>query len=357
MTLRFSESRAFTLSIAIFLATFLGAVFFVSSSLAKETKFKDYPFEISKSERLVIQGVRGNVKLVAAAAGQPTVVRARKTVSEPMKPGASERYDALSFSVRREGGVVIVEPRGPSSRQEWVDWSRPGQPELSLEIQAPATSAEIHMHSGSVSVSGWTDNLAVSLQEGKVAASGGSGKLGVNILRGDVKIEKHNGSIDLESHTAKISVSNSEGNLRIHSFAGDSSVANLKGDTIFRGKSGSANLSKLTGALKFENGRGRIEGTSIDGPVRGVNDDGSINLQLAGEPDLSIETSDGAVTVKPPAGSGALLKLSTEEGAIVAPDSVAVPKVSGAKSVVARMSGSAKGVIAVRSKKGTIRVR
>lgn len=353
MTLRFSKLRVF----ALFAVMSLFSALDVPVALAKETKFKDYPFEISKSERLIVQGVRGSVKLMAAPPGQPTVVRARKSVVEPMKAGASERFDALSFSVRREGGVVIVEPRGPSSRQEWVDWSRPGQPELHLEIQAPPTVAEIHFHSGSVSAASWADGLAISLQDGRVSVVGGSGRLGINILRGDVKIEKHNGSIDLESHTAKVSILNSAGDVRVHSFAGETSVSNLKGDTSFRAKSGSANVSKLTGAFRFANGRGRIEGTGIEGPVRGVNDDGSVSLQLVGEADLSIETSEGAVTVKPPAGSGALLKLSSEEGAIVAPDSISVPKVSGAKSVVARMSGAGKGVIAVRSKKGTIRVR
>lgn len=353
MKLSFSKFRVF----ALFGVMFLFSSFELSVAAAKETKFKEYPFEISKSERLIVQGVRGNVKLIAASAGQPTVVRARKTVSEPMKADASERFNALSFSVRREGGVVIIEPRGPTTRQEWVDWSRPGQPELWLEIQAPPTAAEIHFHTGSLSSTGWTDNLAISLQEGKVSVSGSSGKLGVNILRGEVKVEKHKGSMDFESHAAKISVLNSEGDVRIHSFAGETAISNLKGDTSFRAKSGGANLAKLSGSFKFDNGRGRIDGTGIDGAVRGVNDDGSVILQLVGEADLSIETSDGAVTVKPPGGSGALLKLSTEEGAIVAPDSVSVPRVSGAKSVVARMSGATKGVIAVRSKKGTIRVR
>ncbi len=323
----------------------------------RETKFKEFPFEIAKGDRLIVQGVRGNVRLIPTAAGKPSVVRARKILPDATKANAKDHFESLSFSVRREGGVVMVEPKGPSSRQDWIEWSKVGQPELSFDIEAPSTPAEIHLHSGTVTATGWKDQLLVSLQEGKILSTDGDGAFRATILRGDIKLEKHKGAVEIESHAAKVIISNSEGNVQVHNFSGESGISGVKGAVSLRSKAGAASLAKVDGGLEFDNGRGRIEGTAIDGVVRGLNDDGTVSLQLTGEADVLIETVDGPVAVRPPGGAGVLLKLSSEDGAIVAPDSVNVPKVSGPKSVVARLDGAPKGVIVVRSKRGTIRVR
>lgn len=329
----------------------------VPAQAAKEVRFKEYPFEIARGERLIVQGLRGSVKLTVSTPGKTPVVRARKVVMDPSKPGASERFDNLSFTVRREGGMVLVEPKGPSTRQEWIEWTRPGQPELSFEIEAPSTPAEVHIHSGNVTVAGWKDQLAVTLQEGRVNATDGEGAARVSILRGNVVIDKQKGPVEIESHAAKVSVSNVEGDVQVHSFAGENAINTVKGDVAVRAKAGAMNLAKITGGLNFDNGRGKLDGTAIEGAVRGTNDDGSVSLQLAGEADVSIETQDGSVGIKPPGGAGVLLKLSSDEGPIVAPDSVNVPKTAGPKSVVARLDGAPKGVIVLKAKRGTIRVR
>lgn len=328
------------------------------ASAAKEMKFKDFPFEIARGERLIVQGVRGSVRLIALAPGKTPVVRGRKVLADTAKSGgASEHFDALSFSVRREGGLVMVEPRGPSSRQDWIEWSRPGQPELNIEIESPPTPAEIHLHSGTVLANGWKDSLAVSLQDGKLTAVDGDIAVRAAILRGEIKIDKQKGVVEIESHAAKVSVSNVDGDVRVHNFAGETNVTGVKGDVSFRSKAGTTTAAKIAGGLGFDNGRGRLDATAVEGAVRGENDEGNVSIQLAGEADVSIETQDGAVAIKPPGGAGVLLKLSSEDGAIVAPDSVSVPKISGPKSVVARLDGAPKGVIVVRSKRGTIRVR
>jgi hypothetical protein len=354
------RSRAIALILVPTLVLALGAgstAVAAAKDTMRDLKFKEFPLEISRGDRLIVQGLRGTVRLIPTAPGKPAVLRARKSVVDINKPGAKAHFDSLSFSVRREGGVVMIEPKGPTSRQDWIEWSQPGQPDLSFEIECPSTSAEIHLHSGSVFANGWKDAVSVSLQDGKVTTSDGEGAFRATILRGDIKIEKQKGLISIESHAANVSVANSEGDVQVHNFAGASSVNGIKGDVSLRSKAGTANIAKVDGGLEFDNGRGRLEGTAIDGVVRGVNDDGTVSIGLTGEADLSIETQDGPVAVKPPGGAGVLLKLSSEDGGIVAPDSVNVPKVSGPKSVVARLSGVPKGVIVVRAKRGTIRVR
>lgn len=329
----------------------------VNAHAAKEVRFKEYPFEITRGERLVVQGLRGAVKLSVVAPGKTPVVRARKVVVDASRPGANERFENLSFTVRREAGIVFIEPKGPSTRQEWIDWTRPGQPELSYEIEAPSTPAEIHIHSGNVSVTNWKDAVAVTLQDGRVTAADGAGAARVSILRGSVTIERQKGPVEVESHAAKVNIASVDGDVQVHAFAGESQVSGVKGELSVRTKAGTMTLSKISGGLVFDNGRGKLEGSAIEGTVRGTNDDGSVSLQLAGEADVSIETQDGSVSVKPPGGAGVLLKLSSEEGPILAPSSVTIPRTAGPKSVVARLDGAPKGVIVLKAKRGTIRIR
>ncbi len=321
----------------------------------REVKFKEFPIEIARGERLIVQGVRGHVRLIPSTNGK-SALRARKTLPDATKPGAKSRFDDLAFTVRRESGVVIVEPKGPTTREDWIAWSGAGQPELSIEIETPSVAAEVHLHTGSVTAAGWKDQLSVSLQEGKINSSDGEGAFRASVLRGEIKIDKQKGPVEIETHAAKVLISNSEGAVRVNNFSGETSVTDVKGDVSFRAKTGGATISKVDG-LDFDNGRGRLDASKIEGAVRGLNDDGNVSLQLVGEADVSIETIDGPVGVKPADGAGVLLKLSSEDGSIYAPDSVSVPKVSGPKSVVARLSGAPKGVIVLRAKHGTIRVR
>lgn len=324
---------------------------------AKEVKFKEYPFEILKGDRLVVSGIRGAVKLVQIGQGKTPVVRAKKVLPTGAKSTAAQMFENLSFQVRKEGTIVTIEVKGPTSRQEFIDAAGVGQPELSFEIEAPSTLAEVHLHSGLVTASGWKDGLSVSLIDGRINSIDGEGVLRAILTRGEIKIDRQKGNVEIENHGGKVALSNIDGDVRLYSFSGDSALASISGKVKFRAKAGSLNVSKLSGDFTFENGRGGISGIAIDGAVRGTTEDGAVNLQLAGEADLSVETEDGSVTIKAPGGSGALLKLSSEDGPILAPESVKVPKVSGPKSVVARLDGAPKGQIIVRSKRGVIRIR
>ncbi|MDX9730468.1 MAG: hypothetical protein RBT63_01740 [Bdellovibrionales bacterium] len=327
------------------------------ANAAREVRFKEFPLEISAEDRLVVQGIRGSVKIVPVAAGKTPVIKARKVLPDNPKGGASERFDALSFTVRRDHGVVTVEPRGPSARQDWIEWSRPGQPELHVEIESPAVATEVFYHSGSVTVSGWKDDLAISLQEGRVQTSAGEGKLGISVLRGDIRVEKQDGAVTVENHAGKIAVTNVVGDVRVHAFSSETALNSIKGSVLFRSKQGYASGGKIEGGFEFDTGRGNVNINGVEGAIRGVNVEAAITLQLSGESDVSIETDEGPVSIRPAAGIGSLLKLSIEEGGIIAPNSVQVPRVSGPKSVVARMNGTPKGSITVRSKRGTIRIR
>lgn len=332
----------------------------LTAEAAREVKFKEYPLEITKGDRLVVSGVRGQVRLIplgepGGKSGNP-VVRARKVTTD--KLGESNAlFESISFQTRREGSTVFVEVKGPDSRQTYITMAKPGAPELSFDIESPSTPAEIHMHSGNVVANGWKSSVAVTLSEGKVLLSEGEGDVRVLLTRGELQLSKHKGGAELELHGGKTSVSQVQGDVRLYVFSGESSVQQLTGKLRYRGKAGSLSLNKVDGDFQFENGRGGIAATALNGAVRGSTEDGAINLQLVGETDVSVETDDGSVTIKPPGGTGALLRLSSEDGLIQAPESIRVPRVTGPKSVVARLDGAPKGQIIVRAKRGVIRIR
>lgn len=331
-----------------------------SAEAAREVKFKEYPLEITKGDRLVVSGVRGQVRLIplgeaGGKTGSP-VVRARKVTNDKLGE-TTALFESISFQTRREGSTVFVEIKGPDSRQGYIALAKPGAPELSFDIESPSTPAEIHMHSGNVIANGWKNSLAVTMSDGKVLLSDGDGGVRVLLTRGELQLNKHKGDAELEIHGGKSSLSQVQGDVRLFAFAAESSVQQLTGKLRYRGKAGSLNLNKIDGDFQFENGRGGIAATALNGAVRGSTEDGAINLQLAGETDVSVETDDGSVTVKPPGGTGALLRLSSEDGIIQAPESIRVPRVTGPKSVVARLDGTPKGQIIVRSKRGVIRIR
>lgn len=335
----------------------LSLLVMAAPAFARDVKFKDLTVDWVKGDRLVVQGLRGSVKLIASGKGA-AVVRGRKSINDGNKGTASERFDSLAFSARRESGVVIVEVRGPNTKQEWIDWSQSGNGDLNLEIEAPmALPAEVHLRSGTVTATAWRDALAVTLQDGAVRLNDGEGDVRVSLLRGEVKIEKQKGLVQVESHAAKVNLTSIDGDARVHNFGGDTAVTTVSGTLNLRTKTGTSSLQKIETGLDFDNGRGTLTGNGVKGQIRGATDEGAVNLQLDGEVDVLIEAQDGNIAVKPPSGFGVLLKLSTEEGAIGAPDSVSVPKTAGPKSVVARMDGTAKGTVVLRSKRGNIRIR
>jgi hypothetical protein len=338
------------------------AVFFtgICAEAAREVKFKEFPLEISKNDRLVISGVRGQVRLIPIGESNlktaSPMVRARK-VSTDRIGETSTAFDSLSFQTRRDGTTVFVEMKGPDSRQAYLALTKLGAPELSFDIEGPSIPAEIHFHSGMVTAVGWKSSIAVTLTEGKVNLSDGEGTVRVLLTRGDLQLSRQKGDAELEIHGGKAQISNLEGDLRLHSFVVESNVQQLMGKLKYRGKAGNLNINKASGEFLFENGRGSIVANGLEGTVRGSTEDGAVNLQLSGDIDVLVETEDGSVGIKPAAGVGALLRLSSDEGVIQVPEKIRVSGGTGVKTVLGRLDGAPKGQITVRSKRGAIRIR
>ena len=388
---RSSPFRTVNLVFILLTTSALVASVGLDANAAREVRFKDYPIEIGKfasvapssgalssgatnqatdanrndsgkADRLIVFAARGSVKLIPIPAGRAPLVRARKVLPDGSK---SDRMDSTSYSVRRDGSVLILELKGPQSRADWIHLNLANQPELHFEVEAPSVPVEIHLTAGTVQASGWKDSLAITLQDGSVKLADGEGAVHVSIGRGEVKLEKWKGLATIESHTAKVQIQSNDGEVKVFNFSGETLLTGVKGRARVEAKTGSTTASKIDGGFEFLNGRGTLSLSQVAGAVRGENDEGVVTLSLGGdkakedsiESDVIVESNDGTVSIKPPTNSGALLKLTSEEGAIQVPDSVAVPKAAGPKSVTARLPGTTRGTILVRAKRGTIRIR
>lgn len=359
--LGFGTSRVSALLFALFIAQ--------PAFAAREVRFKEFPLELSatdatKPSRLYVIGMRGSVRLVSAAPGKAPVVRARKVQPDGARDQSAEVFDSFSYAVRKDGSVLVIEPKVGSTQSDWLAGVAPGQPELHLEIEAPSVPTEIHLHTGSIQTVGWKAPITASLQDGSVKMSDGEGLLALSVFKGEIRVEKWKGRVQVESHAAKVFTQTIDGDVLVNNFSGESTLTAIKGHSTLKAKTGSSTVTKLEGGLEFLNGRGGLAATQIQGVVRGQTDDGAVSLALGtegkeaqGESDVVVESQDGSVSIKPPVGSGALLRLSTDEGTLLAPESIAIPRGSGPKSVSARLAGTTRGTIVVRSKRGVIRIR
>jgi DUF4097 and DUF4098 domain-containing protein YvlB len=327
---------------------------------AKELRYKEMPLDLREGDRFVINGIRSQVRLKqmeTSATG--ATLRASKILADKASAEANEQFEALTFSVKREGSTVLIEQKGPSSKPAWEAWLKGSMhPELILEIAANAVPAEIHVQEGTVDVTNWNQSLAVSIVTGKLKTRETAGLLRLQLQKGSAEISKHKGNAEIDSFNAQLTVQNLEGSLDLTNFAGESNLSNVQGRVEMLAHAGATNISKSSGSFEFTNGRGALSLSSFDGQVRGKTDQGAVAVTVQGEAEVDVDSQQGNVSVRLPASSGAAVHLRTEEGGIVAPEDIRTNITSTHRAAVGQLDGDGpKGVVVVRSKSGAIRVR
>lgn len=329
-----------------------------AATFAKEIRYRDYALEIREGDRLLIQGIKGGVKLTPVMDGKKSVLRARKTLAEKNPSNdLSSKFDSLSFNVRREGATVLIEARGPDTKNAWAQWLKPGTPEMLFELEVPQIPVEISFHEGQITAIGWRQALTLGLVSGSVKTAATDGYLKLQIQRGSVTVDRHHGSLLVDSFAAKVSVQELEGDLSLSNFAGDTTLAKVKGSLELSSNAGSTAITKSTGAIEFINGHGSFVATGFEGPVKGQTDQGAVNVAIDGDAEIRIESNQGAVSVKLPADSGSHVRMQTDEGNLAAPDAIK-PNSSHAKLISGRLPGTgSKGMVTLKSKAGSLRVR
>jgi DUF4097 and DUF4098 domain-containing protein YvlB len=329
----------------------------ISHRSAREVRFKDIPLEFKEGDRLVISGVRGHVRLTVAADGKTGVLRARKTMGKS-SPEAAQRFESANFGISRDGAVIVIQGKGPESKDAWASWVKDGGIDLNLELEIPSMPSEIHLREGQLTVQSWKHNVTANLVSGQIRVAQSEGHLNLQIQRGDVRVEGHRGRVELDSYSARLVVQDLEGDLDLTNFTGESVLSGLRGNVDTRTHSGATSVAKSSGSMEFQNGRGALNLNGFEGPVRGKNDQGAVTLALEGEAEVAVESNLGPVAVRLPANSGAVIRLSSEDGAISAPEAVKTGGGSAVKSAMGRLAGDGpKGRVEVRTKSGGIRVR
>lgn len=335
-----------------------------ASAKPTEVSFKDTPLDLNGVNRIVVNGFKGSLRLLSSAgAGAPRwgVLKAHKTLAEKAPVGMNEKFEALSLNIRRDGEALIIETVGPQVKTGIESYWASGAPEMALELELPANAGiaiEASFHDSLIQAQGYRAPIAVHIVDGAVRLSGTEGNLKVSIQKGDVKVENHRGRMSVDTYGAKVSAQNVDGDIELMNFNGDTNLAQVKGELDLKSVSGVIAVHKSSGSLDFSLTRASLTVADFEGAVRGSADDGSVSLQVIGETDVGIQSHQGAVTVKLPPASGATLKLRSDEGAIVAPESISITKNGEERSAQGRLNGSGpKGSVVISSKSGAIRVR
>jgi DUF4097 and DUF4098 domain-containing protein YvlB len=326
----------------------------------KELRYKEMPLDLRSGDRLIISGVKAQVRVKQSdAAAFGATLRASKFLPDKASAESAEQFEALTFAIKRDGSNLLVEEKGPTTKPAWEAWLKStDRPELVLEIEASAVPVEIHIQEGTIDIQKWTQSVTASVISGKMKTKDTEGLLRLQVQKGAVEISRHKGNAEVDSFSAPLIVQTLEGSLDLTNFAGETNLAGIQGRVEMLAHAGATNIRQSSGSFEFTNGRGALSLASFDGQVRGKTDQGAVALNVEGEAEVDVDSQQGNVAVRLPANSGAVLQLHTEEGGIVAPEDIRTNITSTHRSAAGRLEGDGpKGVVVVKSKSGAIRVR
>ncbi|MES2965836.1 MAG: hypothetical protein V4760_18285, partial [Bdellovibrionota bacterium] len=232
------------------------ALSFSAQAAPRETKYKEITLDTVPGDKISISCPRAAVKLTGTASTS-TVMRVRKTLPDSSSEGAS-RFEGMSFSVKKEGGIVRIECTGQDSKEELAKAVKPGAGDFHFELEGASLPVEVGVRGGNVNLQGWKQSVAALIVEGRVHAVGTENALRVQLQRGDVKIDGHRGPVTLDSHSAKLSAANVEGDMSVVNFAGESLLSSIRGNVDAKLDSGTFTIAKSSGSLDFILGKGTL---------------------------------------------------------------------------------------------------
>ena len=319
--------------------------------------YKEIPLGLRAGDHLLISGFKGTVKVVGGTGGG--TLRASKNISDKAPADAHARYEALTFAIRRTGRHIVIEAKVPTDKEAWTTWLHAAQnPDLTLEVTSAAVPIEIQMHEGKIDVENWSQPVTASIVSGSIKTSHTEGALHLQAQSGEIQILNEHGSVDVDSFGAKLAVQDLDGELDLANFGGDSTLTRVRGHVQMLASAGPTSIAKSAGSLEFENGRGALSLSEFDGAVRGRTDQGTVTLGVEGEAEVDVDSDQGNVAVRLPANSGAAVQLHSRDGGIVAPEDIRMTTSSTHRQAVGRLPGDGpRGIVAIRSQSGAIRVR
>lgn len=321
---------------------YITGLFLLAAALPMRVFAQVNEYQVSESDRILISLPEANLSIQSS----PT----QKTFRILMSAAAAEE-----FVLEKRDGLFTLRSRQFDNKAEFGKWK---DAKRTVEILAPSLPLEVHLFEGQLNLNSWKREAFLHLIRGKIISRSGSGPLTAHAMKGEIQVLDHQGTVNIDSQGANLAVRNHNGEMYLENFLGETLVEKSNGFVSLAQGQGSSRLLNGQGTIRFELQKGNLNTNAWVGRIEGLSREANINLNLNSDPDVSIRTTSGRVTVQAPPRSGAWLSLSTEDGDIFLPAPLKVAREGVQKLYRGRMKGeNTKGSIVIRSTEGNIQVR
>jgi DUF4097 and DUF4098 domain-containing protein YvlB len=338
---------------------------------------KAVPAGDGKNLRVVIEAFRGNARITGSKTVSEVRLTGRKTVRAMDKSEADRASDALRWEVVRQGDAIFIRPSGmqPNSSSDVMLVS-------DLDITVPQdVRIEAHGRRGDFDITDINGDVDINSDNAGVRVQNIGGNVRVELrasdvvraiqVKGDVEIRGSGNDMELESIGGQVTVGgNYSGDLQFRTIAkpvkfegglksrgtewriescpgqvrmsrGNISMENVVGPVMVRAKTKDVQVSQFTQALDLQVDRGDLE----------------IRPSVAPMPRVTAVTKSGNVELTLPENAKFTIRASAEKGEIEN-DFSGLPAVQDEdRGAVLNGSVGAGPEVAVRTERGTVRVR
>jgi hypothetical protein len=309
--------------------------------------FKPLAMPTKPSDRLIIRGFDGDVRLISGR-GPEVVVKVRED---------SQVLEEWNFTLQRVEGGIELAVQSLHTKENWRTFLLSGGiAKFHLTVTAPDLPVDLAWRKGKVQADNWNGNLRLSLQEGQVEINGGKGDtraIGQSI---DIRVRRRAGNAVLETDDGKINVEDLSGNVDLEDFSGEIIAQKVEGELTLHTFKAPLAVTTGKGRLEFETIRGPVKVTGWTGDLKGVSDEASVTARVLQAGEVRVISGSGPVSLEVP-NSGASLSVTSTEGGISGPSHLKSDQLAGARVMRGRLKGSAEGSIIVRTQSGPVRIR
>ena len=278
---------------------------------------------------LLLEDQRGDVELRGADHAAVDVM-AKETIRAEDESAAKKMSDNLKLEVVQQAGHYVLR----SNRRSLPDEGRHLTLDLSLRVPI-ATSSEIGLERGDITVDGLNGDQTLNTQKGDVRATNVQGLLKIHKSGGSTEVRGVKGSVDLDGRGGDVEVADVSDTVTVHGeFTGALQFRNIGQTLRFESLRTDMTAQKLSGRVYMEVGSMEVDG--VDGPfeittrqkdvtvnefkhsVRVTNTSSQVILQTSTPPthDIQVESKKGAVELTLPPNSNFQIEASSRKGEV-----------------------------------------
>lgn len=206
----------------------------------------DQSRNVSASEKIEIENMRGEVRIVAVAANKFSV---KGTLDEK-----AEGYELTSAN-----GVTRFVVKMP--RNNWGSWGSDKQQGSDLSIEVPVGSE--------LKFSGVNANVMATGIEGGARLTTVNGAVNAEKLKGDIALETVNGQISSRDNSGRIHITTVNGEISDKGSTGTLELESVNGEIRSQSSATEVELAVVNGEGELElTGTERLEFSSVNGEIR-----------------------------------------------------------------------------------------